>query len=100
MMGSSNRGSLCKSFLWLADVCRVQGRLRSRHWTAARWVFARVGPPKVDDALCWLSGASHQAGWSGPRPGRDVRQAFESERLTVREDLGGSREQTPFSTAC
>ena len=30
-MGSSNRGSLCKAFLSGSVVCRVQGRLRSRH---------------------------------------------------------------------
>ena len=30
-LGSSNRGSLCKAFLFGSVVCRVQGRLRSRH---------------------------------------------------------------------
>src|SRR4051812_33334074 len=32
LMVSSNRGSLCKAFLFGSVVCRVQGRLRSRHW--------------------------------------------------------------------
>jgi len=31
LMVSSNRGSLCKAFLSGSVVCRVQGRLRSRH---------------------------------------------------------------------
>src|SRR5215210_3779820 len=82
--GSSNRGSLCTAFRSGSVVCRVQGRLRSRHGAAARWVFARVGPPKVDDALCCFSGAPHQAGSSGPRPGRDVSWAFATERLASR----------------
>ena len=38
----------------------------------------------MDDALGWFSGAPHQAGWSGPRPGRDVSWAFASERLASR----------------
>jgi hypothetical protein len=69
-----------RPFFLGVSFCRVQGRLRSRHRAAARWVFARVGPPKVDDALGWFSGAPHQAGWSGPRPGRDVGSALAGER--------------------
>ena len=56
------------------DVCRVQGRLRSRHGAAARWVFARVGPPKVDDALRWAQQCTPSSGMIRPtsRPGRPV----------------------------
>lgn len=34
----------------------------------------------MDDALGWISGASQQAEWLGPRPGRDVSARSETGR--------------------
>src|SRR3954464_9301879 len=53
---------------------KVEGRLCSRHGAAARWVFARVGPPKVDDALRWAQRCTPSSGMIRPtsRQGRPV----------------------------
>src|SRR5215207_9965364 len=88
LMGSANRGSLCKALL------------SGRTCAGFRVVFAvgtrplHDGSSRGSDLPRWTthsaepSSAHHQAGSSGPCPGRDVSWAFASERLASGLALG------------